>query len=353
MNDHDFLTLRLIHLNASEKRTLDLEGLFFAFPKEGSGLWSAGQTTLRMAPGDALVVADAIGVQLTPAKGGELVFWSFSLSMEHLLPLFKGKEISLLQRVLQGLKKAKLFPAVTPVAQRCRQLIEDAPPQFNLDHRSQLLRIAASLLTEEFKSAHSQRTDCLSVEDRVLDLFEKLTAEQILSLSVGELALKFGCSRRHLNRLFHQFFGYSVAALRMEMRLLKAISLLRVANTKIINVAEQCGFNHLGLFNTCFKRRFGVSPGAWRKQAPERENLTASAKAEQADCPLHAKGLCPLMSGSETTVQSARKDPAVQSALAATLLGCKSLDLKNQTPVPKDHKPLNRFSSELGGSAPS
>jgi hypothetical protein len=67
-----------------------------------------------------------------------------------------------------------------------------------------------------------------------------------------------------LNRLFHQYFGFSLAALRMEMRLLKAMALLRDPDAKVINVAEKCGFNHLGLFNTCFKRRFGVTPGQWR-----------------------------------------------------------------------------------------
>jgi hypothetical protein len=34
-------------------------------------------------------------------------------------------------------------------------------------------------------------------------------------------------------------------------------------------VAEQCGFNHLGLFNTCFKRRFGTSPSQWRKSSTQ------------------------------------------------------------------------------------
>jgi transcriptional regulator GlxA family with amidase domain len=99
----------------------------------------------------------------------------------------------------------------------------------------------------------------------MVQVFEKLSASELINLSVGELADRFSCSRRHLNRLFHQHFGVSVAALRMEMRMLKAISLLRDADVKIINVAEQCGFNHLGLFNTCFKRRFGTSPGQWRK----------------------------------------------------------------------------------------
>ena len=57
----------------------------------------------------------------------------------------------------------------------------------------------------------------------------------------------------------------------MELRLLKAVTLLRNPTAKIITVAEQCGFNHLGLFNICFKRRFGQSPGQWRKCGAAKE----------------------------------------------------------------------------------
>src|SRR5208337_3036484 len=104
---------------------------------------------------------------------------------------------------------------------------------------------------------------------------------------------KFKCSRRHLNRLFHQYFGYSVASLRMEMRLLKAMSLLRDPDLKIIDAAEQCGFNHLGLFNACFKKRFGSTPGQWRKQSSNGENPASDVDVGHPSCPMHATGLCP------------------------------------------------------------
>jgi AraC-like DNA-binding protein len=71
----------------------------------------------------------------------------------------------------------------------------------------------------------------------------------------------------------------------MEMRLLKAISLLRDRDAKVINVAEQCGFNHLGLFNTCFRRRFGTSPGQWRKAASEDARILPNIMAANQIAP--------------------------------------------------------------------
>ena len=127
----------------------------------------------------------------------------------------------------------------------------------------------------------------------MIQVFEKLSAVEFLNFSVGELAERFGCSRRHLNRLFHHYFGVSVAALRMEMRLLKAVSLLRNPEAKIIHVAEACGFNQQGLFNICFKRRFGASPGQWRRLNLQAESLPAHLDTDAVACPLRSNGLCP------------------------------------------------------------
>ena len=263
----DYLSLRLVRLKPADEWLAAGPGLFFVFAKGGSGKYTGGTAKHRLSAGDVLVWNGEAGGKLGVPEGGEMVFWCFSLAFEHLFPLFSSEEISLLQNVLDGLKSAKLYHANSQLARECNRLLAEVPPQFNLDHRTQLLRIVGAVLTVEFAVARPQRVGFIRVEEHMLQVFERLTSQELLTLSVGDLAKKFSCSRRHLNRLFHQYFGFSVAALRMEMRLLKAVSLLRDLNIKVINVAEQCGFNHLGLFNTCFKRRFGQTPGEWRKTA--------------------------------------------------------------------------------------
>jgi AraC family transcriptional regulator, mar-sox-rob regulon activator len=314
MQAQDYMTLRTIRLKSSDEEPLDQDGFYFAFPKEGIGKCVSHHTGQRLAPGDMLVAKGATGGGLCAAGGTELVFWIFSLRLEHLIPLFDGKEISLLQRVMTGFNNPKLFPASTALAMECRRLIEGVPPQFNLVHRSQLLRIAATVLSEEFKLAHSQRMSSVSVEDRLVEVFENLKVDELLNLTVDELADKFGCTRRHLNRLFHQFFGYSVAALRMETRLLRAVCLLRDLDAKVITVAGECGFNHLGLFNTCFKRRFGESPGGWRKQIIGKENQSVIHEGNNSQCPLHSKGECPMVVTSNNRVSLAPQSGSIQKA---------------------------------------
>jgi AraC-like DNA-binding protein len=297
MFNQDYFAMRLVRLKSPEEWSSQKEGLCFIFPKGGVGQYVDGSAAQRLVPGDILVWEGSPGGRLCVPKGAEMVFWSFSVRLEHLLPLFDGEEISLLQEVTGHFKGSKLFPASTALAIKCHRLIEEVPSQPDLEHRSHLLRVVAAILNEEFRTSHHQRVGLGQVEERIIRVFEQLSADQLLDLSVGELAAKFGCSRRHLNRLFHLYFGFSVGALRMEMRLLKAVSLLRNANAKVINVAAQCGFNHLGLFNTCFRKRFGASPGRWRKQAAQGKLRPAAVPGDDSACPLQIKGLCPLFSG--------------------------------------------------------
>jgi len=290
----DHLTLRLIRLKSPEEWPHKRNGLCFVFPKGGAGKCQAGNVVQALSPGDVLVLNEGVGGKVCLGGEAELVFWSFSLCLEHLFPLFSGEEIPLLQRVADNLKVLRLYPASSSLAVECHRLVASAPPQFNLAHRAQLLRVAAAILCEELSTAQGQHVGFVRVEEHMMQVFEKLPVDELLSLSVPELASRFGCSRRHLNRLFHQHFGFSVAALRMEMRLIKAISLLRDRDAKVINVAEQCGFNHLGLFNTCFKRRFGTSPGQWRKSGLQGKASFPGAPMNELTCPLRPKGLCPM-----------------------------------------------------------
>jgi len=289
----DYLSLRLFRLKPAEEWGNQPGRLSFVFPKGGAGKYLCGPLTQRLAPGDVLVLDGAVKGRLSSSDRGELVFTCFGVCLEHLFSLFASNEIGLLQGVIDTFKQAKLYPASSPLAVECHRLLGEAPSQFNLEHRAHLLRVAAAVLAVELKLTYGQRVGFIRPEDHMIQVFEKLSTADLVSLSVPELAGRFGCTRRHLNRLFHQHFGISVAALRMEMRLLKALALLRNPDAKVINVAEDCGFNHLGLFNTCFKKRFGSSPGHWREKDVQKQHRPVGPGGVAPDCNLLLNGLCP------------------------------------------------------------
>jgi AraC-like DNA-binding protein len=145
-------------------------------------------------------------------------------------------------------------------------LVSDAPTQIDLDHRCQLLRVAASVLNTKFRSARAERAASFSLQGHFAAVLDKLTPAEMMDIPIPELARKFGCTDRHLNRLFHQHFGFSAKGLRIEMRLLKAAALLRDRQLTVGDVAARSGFRHHGLFHARFRRRFGLSPGEWREQ---------------------------------------------------------------------------------------
>jgi AraC-like DNA-binding protein len=288
-----YLSLQLNRLKQPEEWHAGLDGIAFLLARGGDGQFIAGPSKQGFSAGDVLVISSASEGKLCVLKGREMVFWWFSLRFEHLYPLFANEEICLIQSLYDRFKSTRLYAASSPIATECHRLLAAAPPQYNLDHRSHILRVAATILSAEMAQLRPPSGSFVRVEDHLKLVFETLTFQEILTLSVQELAGRFSCSRRHLNRLFHQYFGLSVASLRMEMRLLKAASLLRDPDVKVINVAEQCGFNHLGLFNTCFRRRFGMSPGQWRNEPQGKRAEPVRLLNTDQQCPLRTNGLCP------------------------------------------------------------
>jgi len=297
MLGEDHFKMRLIRLQPAElwaHESRNDDEFTFVFLKGGVAKYDFPNASQRLVPGSILVFSKHSVGKLRAEDKSECIFATFSVLFEHLFPLFASNEIGLLHNVMANFKAGRIFSSNSPVAVECQPILEIAYTQSRLQQRSQFLRIVAAILADEFKNVQSQRSGLDWAQDHMIQVFEKLSSAELLKLSVDELASKFSCSRRHLNRLFHQHFGLSITALRMEIRLLKAVSLLRNPREKVINVAEQCGFNHLGLFNTCFKKRYGTSPGQWRKLMLGPESQPAGRKTEgKTTCPLHANGLCP------------------------------------------------------------
>jgi AraC-like DNA-binding protein len=310
MSPPDHLALRLIRLTGAEEWTPMGKGLRFLFPQAGVGKYVSGPVAASVSKGEVLALNGTEAGKVRAMNGPELVLRSFSVRLEHLFPFLAANELPLLARVTENLNAIKWYPASTPVAMACHRLLNEIQPEFNLDHRIQLVRIAAAVLAEEFKVAETNPVGFVRAGAHITRVFRTLLPEDLVTLSVAALADKFGCSRRHLNRLFHQEFGSSVTALRLELRLLKAITLLRDPDAKVINIAGQCGFNHLGRFNSCFKRRFGTSPSRWRQRGAQPESNSTGRSEAISDCPFISLGLCRWLGN------SARSSPVTTGSCA-------------------------------------
>jgi AraC-like DNA-binding protein len=96
----------------------------------------------------------------------------------------------------------------------------------------------------------------------VLMILEKRFTEPDFSALI--LAAAAGLSERYVNELLYEA-GASFTMRLNELRLRKAAALLtRGGESRISDIAFDCGFNDLSYFNRCFRRRFGLTPSTAR-----------------------------------------------------------------------------------------
>ena len=91
--------------------------------------------------------------------------------------------------------------------------------------------------------------------------------EENLGNNIGlvELAAVAGYSANHFARLFKRAFGVSPHQYVLERRVERAKAILRDPRRSLAEVALECGFGSQAHFNTAFKAKAGITPGAYRK----------------------------------------------------------------------------------------
>ncbi|MBR1457244.1 MAG: helix-turn-helix domain-containing protein [Oscillospiraceae bacterium] len=84
--------------------------------------------------------------------------------------------------------------------------------------------------------------------------------------SLAELAVRLGCTDRHLRRVFEAEFRVTPLQYRQTCRLLLAKKLLTDTRLSVMEVAMASGFGSLRRFNTVFEREYKLTPSTLRKQ---------------------------------------------------------------------------------------
>ena len=138
--------------------------------------------------------------------------------------------------------------------------------------RCGLLQLWANAISSLLPVPVSEAADSGKLRERFKQLVGRMPEAELSQCSLHDLAGQLNCSERHFTRLFREEFGVPFRARQIELRLQHARQLLADSDAKIINVAYDSGYHHLGLFNMMFKKRFGMTPSEWRQQH-QRKNL--------------------------------------------------------------------------------
>jgi AraC family transcriptional regulator len=82
---------------------------------------------------------------------------------------------------------------------------------------------------------------------------------------LADLAVSAKMSRYQLSRMFRKHVGLCLREYVMSLRLDRACDLLATSSQSITTTAMDCGFYDLSHFDRMFRRRFGMTPRAFRR----------------------------------------------------------------------------------------
>ena len=85
-------------------------------------------------------------------------------------------------------------------------------------------------------------------------------------LSLQALAHEARLSPFHLHRMFSAVAGETPKRYTLRLRLDRAAGMLLTSRASVLDIALVCGFQSHEVFSRAFRRRFGISPAAYRKR---------------------------------------------------------------------------------------
>ncbi len=86
-------------------------------------------------------------------------------------------------------------------------------------------------------------------------------------IQVEDLCAEFFISKNTLYKMFQQNYNMPVSEYIVYRRLNYSINLLKNTNLSITVISEHCGFSDSNYFTRIFKKKLGISPSDYRKQA--------------------------------------------------------------------------------------
>lgn len=99
------------------------------------------------------------------------------------------------------------------------------------------------------------------IVDTTLDYLRQNYQKQ---LSLDDLAAQVFLSKDYFARLFRETTGMPISALLQQIRIDEACKLLAGTDTKIDDIAGECGFNDIQYFYRIFKKVTGMTPRQYR-----------------------------------------------------------------------------------------
>ncbi len=145
---------------------------------------------------------------------------------------------------------------------RIDRFCDTKPPGYQLAVKGHLYLLFHHLHAQ--CSVSEQKTPRKQLEKlkTILSYVEKHYAEPI---TIEEIAGICFYSKSYFMKFFKESMGMGFIAYLNDFRLEIAARMLLAADTNILDIASACGFENLSYFNRSFKKKYGLTPGRFRK----------------------------------------------------------------------------------------
>jgi AraC-like DNA-binding protein len=246
----------------------------------GAAYWLGAGRSRPIAEGEVWVVAPGSKALVRASVLNEVVCHGFALDPNLLYGFFTLAEQYCFQRAVSTMGEVRFFPSTDATARRFAELVASWPDAQSLAHRVGLLGIIAAAFQDILVEPSVAKPRLTAAANRFQELIVQLPASELMNYTVHQLAELCRCSPRQFSRLFKARFGTSARVRQTELRLLRARELLSTSKEEVRRVALGCGYRNLSLFNSLFRRRFGLTPTDWREQSNSK-GVAHSSEAEE------------------------------------------------------------------------
>ncbi len=128
-----------------------------------------------------------------------------------------------------------------------------------------LLRATLVELKRVVNSEVADQATYTRSEQRVQELITRLSSNCGQQWTLSNMAHDCGIRRTQLCKIFHKLTGSTPMEFLSRIRVEHAKTLLRRSDTKVIDIAFECGYSSSQYFANSFRQATGVTPSVYRK----------------------------------------------------------------------------------------
>ncbi len=238
----------------------------------GVAYWLDTASPRAFIEGELLVVAPPIKAVVRASQLSQVVLHYFTYAPDLLSEFLTPAEREFFHHeAFERLPAVQFLPSTHQLTVQFVAILDRRSLPALLE-RAELLSLVAAFFSGAIPERPAAKAPSLSAQDRFWEIISQMPDSELIQHTPEQLAALCGCTTRHFNRLFHESFGMSPRARQTDLRLLRAAELLRKPEAKIRDVSLESGYRSLSLFNSLFKRRFGMSPSQWRRDSARRSS---------------------------------------------------------------------------------